>query len=110
MWRVGELADRRDRLLDRGPLGLGQLGIGEQRLAAEFAPEERLGEPGRRRRPENSSSSACRICLARSASSLSGAVGRSGAEVVVAMAGASSFALSGIGPWDVDPAPALQEF
>ena len=47
--RVGERADRGHRLLDRRPLGLGQLGIGEERIAAELAPEQRLGEAGRRR-------------------------------------------------------------
>ena len=44
---VGERPDGGDGRLDRGPFGLGQLGVGEQRLAAELAPEQGLGEPGR---------------------------------------------------------------
>ena len=63
---VGERAHRRHGLLDRRPLALGQLGIGENRLAAKLAAKERLREPARGG-PENSSSSACSTCSARSA-------------------------------------------
>ena len=50
-----------------GPLGLGQVGIREERIASELAPEQCLGESTCRNGPENSSSSACCTCLARSA-------------------------------------------
>ncbi len=83
--RVGELAYRGDRLLDRRPLALGQLGVREERAAPEFAPKERLGKPGLLR-PVKSSSSACWSCLARKAWSVSCDAARSGAEVVTAMA------------------------
>ena len=93
---VGELPDGRDGRLDARPLGLRQLGVGEQDIAVELAAEQGPGEAGRRALAP-SSSSAWRSCLARSASSLSGAVGCSGAEIVVAIACLLS-RLRGTGP------------
>ena len=50
---VRERLDLRDRLLDSRPFVLGQVGVGEERIAPELAPEQRLGEPtGRRTREE----------------------------------------------------------
>ncbi len=45
---VGERLDLGHGLLDRRPLVLGQVGVGEERIAPELAPEQRLGEPAGR--------------------------------------------------------------
>ena len=73
-----------------GRSALGQLGIGEERVAAEFAPEQGLGEPALLRPREEQFLRLLELLGPQAPASRLGDAAWSGAEVVTAMTPVSS--------------------